>query len=50
MLGPYYCISNMDLLFVGFVVTLVAVVAVEMHWGMLCEVCRDCTGSYILSQ
>ena len=31
----------------GFVV---AVVALQMHWGMLREVLSDCTGSYILSQ
>ena len=47
MLGPYYCISNMDLL---FVVALVVVVVVVMHWGMLCEIRGDCTGSYILFQ
>ena len=29
---------------------LVVVVVMWLHWGMLCEVHRDCTGSYILSQ
>ena len=35
---------------VVFVVALVAVVVVIIHWGMLCEVCGDRTGSYVLLQ
>ena len=45
----FFCCSSMDLV-LWFVVALVVVVAVVMHWGMLCEVRRDRTGSYVLSQ
>ena len=33
-----------------FLRIVVAVVALQLHWGMLCEVLGDCTGSYILLQ
>ena len=33
-----------------FVVVAVALVAVWLHWGMMCVVCGDHTGSYIALQ
>ena len=47
--GPYFYLAVGTLLVVFFWVV-VAVVALQMHWGMLCEVLGDRTGSYILSQ
>ena len=47
--GPYFYLVVGTLLLVFFWIV-VAVVALQMHWGMLCEVPRDHTGSYILSQ
>ena len=48
--GPYFCLVVGNLLVVVFFRVVVAVVALQMHWGMLCEVLRDHTGSYVLSQ
>ena len=51
LLGPCSYVGDMDLSVVVLVIALVAsVVAVIKHWGMLNEVCRDRTGSYVLSQ
>ena len=49
MQGPYFCLVVGTLLVVFFRVV-VAVVALQMHWGMLCEVLGDRTGSYVLWQ
>ena len=46
LLGPCSYLGNMDLLFVPVVV----LVTIWLHWVMLCEVCGDRTGSYVLSQ
>ena len=48
--GLYFFLVVGTLLVVVFFRVVVVVVALQMHWGMLCEVLRDCTGSYILSQ
>ena len=47
LLGPSCYFSNIDML---LFIALVAVAAGWFHWGMLCEVHRDHTGSYVLSQ
>ena len=51
MQGPYFFFvvgTLVGLLWVFRIV--VAVVALQLHWGMLCEVPGDRTGSYVLSQ
>ena len=48
--GPYYFFCNMDLVLFRSCCYLVTVVVIWLHWGMMCEVCSDCTGSYVLLQ
>ena len=48
--GPYFCLVVGTLLVVVFFRVVVAVVVLQCIGGMLCEVLRDRTGSYILSR
>ena len=50
MQGPYFFLVVGTLFVVVFFKTVVVVAALQMHWGMLCEVLGDCTGSYFLLQ